>query len=99
MATRTILRCFSSHLQPRTFGCIYQQELLLKPHVALARCLTVCGVPRRKQTTNGNLSDEPDGDSPVKQVRKRRPVIESDSEEEERYVTQPTGERDSVTAL
>ncbi|XP_043196470.1 DNA ligase 1-like isoform X2 [Amphibalanus amphitrite] len=38
--------------------------------------------PEKKETTNGNLSDEPDGDSPVKQIRKRRPVIESDSEDD-----------------
>ncbi|XP_043196469.1 DNA ligase 1-like isoform X1 [Amphibalanus amphitrite] len=81
MAARMFLRSFSSFIQPSFSTAIYRQKSVLQPRVALARCLTVCDV-RRKETTNGNLSDEPDGDSPVKQIRKRRPVIESDSEDD-----------------
>ena len=81
MAAKMLMRCFSGHLQLRLSAALYQQKAVLKHHVMLTRCLTVCDVHRR-QPTNGNLSDEPDGDSPVKQVRKRRPVIESDSEDE-----------------
>ena len=86
MAAKIFLRCFSSPLLPWTLAATSRQNSVLRPHVTPARCLTVCGVLRRKEPTNGNLSDEPDGDSPVKQIRKRRPVIESDSEEEGRYV-------------
>ena len=87
MAAKIFLRCFPGSLQPWTVAATSWQNSVLKPHLTLTRCLTVCDTLCRKEPTNGNLSDEPDGDSPVKQIRKRRPVIESDSEEEEiRYV-------------